>query len=225
MELQSDRSNKIWLITCCRLTQIIVKVIEHIVASLKVKDKLLILIDPFNMYPWVNTCSSSRRSGTQYRKCRLSASEADSSKASLASLNIHWSSRTNCLVAFTWWISTSWRWKMSLSMKRPAPCTFIPVHENKLHPLFYSYFLKDNSIRLWIYKDTRNSEVVRERTQHALKNLWMCQYVKVWCIMWQIHSKNEALSSLRKKTTNLVHTLTHVREKLQHVVQETKVPT
>lgn len=39
----------------------------------------------------------------------------------------------------------------------------------------------------------------------------------------KIHLKNEALSVLRKKTQCLVHTLTHVREKLQFIVVGCKV--
>ncbi|CAK9866019.1 unnamed protein product [Sphagnum jensenii] len=38
----------------------------------------------------------------------------------------------------------------------------------------------------------------------------------------KIHVKNEDLSNLHKKTTNLVHTLTHIRQKLQFVAQEAK---
>lgn len=39
----------------------------------------------------------------------------------------------------------------------------------------------------------------------------------------QIQMKNEALSTLKKKTTFLVHTLQHIREKLQFLVVGCKV--
>ena len=39
----------------------------------------------------------------------------------------------------------------------------------------------------------------------------------------QIHLKNEALIILKKKTQHLVHTLTHIREKLQFLIVRCEV--